>query len=459
VGRFWTAGGRIGRVAALLAVIGGTVAWTGVTREADAGPGLRAPTETVAAQDADDDASPLARDGADGGRVPASSPQTPPGKPHESAERDRTSAVTAPARPRHPPRNRCTNGQLSSEPQVACSSLTPFTLRSVDACFFRGVDMEEGWPVPPYPMSVEELSAGRRRKILALPSAVRGSFNEPRGPVHFGVDVETADRGPVYAMRSGVVWSIEDRGVVHVGDAGAYLSYWHVSPLPSLAVGRYVQRGQLIGRVHGSSRHVHVSEWYEPCGGMVDPRRPAGPLHDPEDEAAPRIGRLTAYVADGSAFVHIDPDAAIAPDPGRRMSRRALSGLVDLRADVSILPQHRTGTFAQLPLAPAAIRTYLAPLGNHRVALGTVYTYNGVRLVEAGAVDRLWAHGTHRRNDCFYRLDDPTSSCGVRMSYHVGGPSGYDTRAVPDGRYQFCIEALSHTDVLSRRCTPVAIEN
>jgi hypothetical protein len=341
---------------------------------------------------------------------------------------------------------------------VACSPIVPFTLRSVDACFYRGADVEEGWPVPPYPISIAELSAGRRQRILALPSAVRGGFNEPRGPVHFGVDVETSDRGPVYAMRSGIVWGIEDRGVIHVGDAASYLSYWHVSPAPSVAVGRHVERGQLIGRVHGSSRHVHISEWYEPCGGLVDPRRPAGPLHDPGDAAAPRIGRLTAYVADGSAFTHFDPDAEAAADPGRRTSRRALSGVVDLRADVSVLPQRRTKTFAQLPLAPPAIRTYLAPLGNHRVALGAVFTYNGVRLVDAGAVDRLWAHGTHRRNDCFYQVG-ATSSCAVRMSYHVGGPNGFDTTAVPDGRYQVCVEALSHNDVLSRRCTPVRIEN
>ena len=43
--------------------------------------------------------------------------------------------------------------------------------------------------------------------------------------------------------------------------------------------------------------------------------------------------------------------------------------------------------------------------------------------------------------------------------YHVGGPHGFDTRRVPDGRYDYCVGALTINNVAATRCTRVTIAN
>ena len=348
-------------------------------------------------------------------------------------------------------------------------SLPTFSLRRVDPCFYRGPGTAESWPVPPYPNTLDGKTGTKRLAVLSQPSAIRGSLNEPRGPVHLGNDVETSDRGPVYAMRAGHVsriWRPEyglEATVVNIGDSEAALEYWHVRPRPGLHVGQWVERGELIGHVLAAMWHVHINEWYEPCGGYVDPRRPGGPLHDRSDTSAPQIGPLTAYVADWRAFAPQRSVTAVAlqiPELARRIALESLSGVVDLRADVSVTPTRRMRTFEQMPFAPAAIRAYLARPSRPAVAVSAVFVYNGVRLLRGDAsLWRLWAHGTYRSNACYWTGGDPNARCGFRMSYHVGGPYGLDTTRVPNGRYTYCVEALSNTSVRSSRCTPVRIVN
>lgn len=359
----------------------------------------------------------------------------------------------------------CADAKANSQSRSASISavrLVPFTLRNVAPCFYRGPDGAQSWPVPPYPSTVERKSTAGRLIALSQPSAIRGSFNEPRGEVHFGIDVETRDRGPVYAMRSGPVLGLKLTRL-SIGNSTALLSYWHVAPLRSLRVGQQVERGQLIGHVLAGYWHVHVSEWYEPCGGWVDPRRPAGPLHDPDDNSAPTIGTLTARAVDSLAFAPqsaVDLKALLTPDRARPMDLAHLSGIVDLRADVSVMPSGRMKTFPQMPFAPAALRAYLTPLANRHASIGPVFTYNGVRLVKSdGGLWHLWAHGTYRSNSCYFHPGDPSRPCGFRISYHVGGPQGLDTRRVPNGDYEYCIEALGDSNASTRRCTIVTISN
>jgi hypothetical protein len=47
----------------------------------------------------------------------------------------------------------------------------------------------------------------------------------------------------------------------------------------------------------------------------------------------------------------------------------------------------------------------------------------------------------------------------MRMVWHVGGPHGFNTTTVPDGRYKYCVEALTIAGVDGRRCTVVKISN
>ena len=92
-----------------------------------------------------------------------------------------------------------------------------FTLRSVDARCFTAPTASGGWPFAP----------------TTAVHPIRGSFDEPRDPVHIGVDVEAPrDQAPVYAMQAGTVRHIAadhfDVYATH-GHKGTYLQYWHVS--------------------------------------------------------------------------------------------------------------------------------------------------------------------------------------------------------------------------------------
>ena len=139
------------------------------------------------------------------------------------------------------------------------------------------------------------------------------------------------------------------------------------------------------------------------------------------------------------------------------MALDALSGTVDLRANVTDTPKRRMQHNPQMPLAPAAIRAYLAPAANvHRhVFMRTIF--DGSRLLPTGSpLWHYWAFGTYRQNACYFSAG---ATCGMRMVWHVGGPHGFNTTTVPDGTYKHCVEALTIAGVDGRRCTVVKISN
>ena len=144
------------------------------------------------------------------------------------------------------------------------------------------------------------------------------------------------------------------------------------------------------------------------------------------------------------------------PDPARPVALDALSGTVDLRASVTDMPKVRMQHSPQLPLAPAAIRAYLAPPGDTHRHLFMRTIFDGSRLLPSGSsLWHYWAFGTYRRNGCYYT---PGAFCGMQMVWHVGGPQGFDTTTVPNGSYKYCVEALTIAGVDARRCTVVKIK-
>lgn len=324
----------------------------------------------------------------------------------------------------------------------AAQELEPLSLAEADArCFSIRFPAESAWPVAP----------------TGVPAAVRGSFNEPRGPVHQGVDVEALDEAPVYSIAAGFVTGLR-KWKIRVKTGATTLSYWHIAPEPGLAHGDPVARGELLGRARPNYDHVHVSERTAGCG-VVDPRRPGGPLHDPLNTAAPRIGELAAYEV-RHAFGHppsVGLEGRDYTDAAEPLPLDALSGVVDLRAEIDVLPDRRLARSVQLPGAPAAIRAWLALLDTPEHAVGPVFRWSGARAIDPRRVWRLWAAGTYRSALCYFPTHDPADVCGFRLVFHVGGPSGFDTNAVPEGRYQFCVEAVSVNDVSARSCTEVAV--
>lgn len=307
-------------------------------------------------------------------------------------------------------------------------------------CFSVPFPAGSAWPVVP----------------TEAPAPVRGSFNEPRGPIHQGVDVEALDEAPVYSIAAGIVSGLRP-WKVRVKTKSTTLAYWHVAPAASLAVGDAVERGELLGFVRGNYDHVHVTEQVPACG-IVDPRRPGGPLHDPLNTEPPRIGALSAYRV-RHAFAQ--PPLGLAgrdfDDAAEPLALDALDGVADLRAEIDVMPVRRLARSVQLPGAPAAIRAWLAAPDAPERAVGPVFSWSGARLIESRRVWRLWAPGTYRSSLCYFDTRGPAEPCGFRLVFHVGGPGGFDTNGIPAGSYQYCVEAVSINDVRALRCTPVTI--
>ncbi|MGN6379488.1 MAG: hypothetical protein ACTHNU_11100 [Gaiellales bacterium] len=334
---------------------------------------------------------------------------------------------------------------------LAASSSPPavpaLTLRSTDRCFFAPAVPGSGvWPLQP----------------LGAAHPIRGSFNEPRGSSpHFGVDIQALrDRAPVYAMAPGTIIGLSrPGGHFSIGESGAYYSYWHVALLSRLAMGDWVGRGQLVGYVQHGFYHVHLSEYEGGCG-WVDPRRPTGALHDRRDTEWPGIGPITAYAASGSAFTSDNTRLlpSLQHDPATRLAMDDLHGVVDFRADVTDMPDDRMRYQLQLPLEVAAIRAYMAPATDRFRMIGRLrHVYDGARLLHpAGGLWRVWAFGTYRVNLCYFSIH---GRCGAAYVWHVGGRSGFNVAELANGRYQFCVQAITVNGERNHRCAPVVVNN
>jgi hypothetical protein len=321
-----------------------------------------------------------------------------------------------------------------------------FTLRSVDARCFEAKPSPGGWPFAP----------------TTSVHPIRGSFDEPRDPVHIGVDVEApSDQAPVYAMQAGTVKNVQPdhfNVVAKGGPKGSYLQYWHVKLASNIHAGTVVRRRALLGTVKPHMLHVHISEYVPGCG-LVDPARPDGLLADPYNTEWPKIGTLSAMAAGPRAFVPLSvgqPPTEL-PDPARPVALDALSGTVDLRTSVTDMPKLRLRHNPQMPLAPAAIRAYLAPPANIHRHLFMRTIFDGSRLLPSGSpLWHYWAFGTYRQNACYFKTG---ATCGMQIVWHVGGPNGFNTTTVPNGSYKYCVEARTIAGVDARRCTAVKIAN
>ena len=269
---------------------------------------------------------------------------------------------------------------------------------------------------------------------------------------HWGVDVSTSrDDAPVYAMTSGVI-----NDVVSIGNNAHFrigpFFYYHV--FVRFPAGTYVSRGERVGTIHHHARHVHLAE-IEPGCGLLDPRRPTGPLRDPLNTEHPVVQNLTADVANGAAFRRFP--AWRTPDPATPLALIGLRGVVDFRAEIFDMPVRKTRYWPQQPLMVAAVRSWLAPLHQRfRRYGGAITAYDGSTwLSTTTAYYRVMAHGSVHVRSC---IQNPARRCDNRYILHVAG-SGFDTRGVPDGWYHYCVSALTIRNIRTTRCWPVRIQN
>ena len=322
-----------------------------------------------------------------------------------------------------------------------------------------------------HPRLVPWLTLGQLSSCFAAPSPpsrwplinefvthpVRSGFNDPRGTMaHFGVDIEAPDQAPAYAMLGGTILGDIRRGTWDEAfRVGPYV-YYHVNLPASLGDGSYVTAGQELGRIHQGMRHVHVSEIEGACG-LVDPRRPSGPLRDPRDVEHPTIGPLTAFVANSTAYEPF-PYGPGPPrhDPSTPLRLDALHGVVDFRSLVEDIPTHRTTYAPQQPLMVSGVRSYLAPVGHPFDAVGpALVALRGASVIPPGDVFHVLARGTRYVAMCEYLNTRP---CLIRLVLHVAG-LGVNTRAVPNGDYMYCVTAVTIGNRAAEHCTPVTILN
>jgi hypothetical protein len=332
----------------------------------------------------------------------------------------------------------------------------PFTLARVDRCFFAPPPAGTvGWPLAP----------------LHRAHGIRGSFNGVRGSSpHYGADVEAVRNGaPVYAVAAGTV-TRHRPGVRHFSirtpGAGHSILYDHVIPAPGIATGAWVSSGRLIGHIVPAYYHVHVSELDAACG-WVDPMRPTGPLHVAQNTEAPTIEPLHAFAANAAAFRRFDTsrNPAHEVNPATPMPLTSLHGVVDLRAEIHDWPRRLMVDRPQLELEVAAIRSYLAPVSDRHAHVSRMkMIFDGATLLDPArhgtTIWHIWAFGTWR-NSAGYFQKGPGARVNLGTAYvwHVGGITGLHTGRYPNGKYLYCVQALTDNGVRATRCTPVVIDN
>jgi hypothetical protein len=288
------------------------------------------------------------------------------------------------------------------------------------------------------------------------PHTVHSGFNDMHGQdpmyAHWGVDVSTSTKqAKVYAMTSGVIGSLVASG----GDAhfriGPFFYYHVISRLPA---GSHVARGEWVGHIVKGTDHVHVTE-IEPGCGIVDPRRPTGPLIDPKNDEHPTVENLSADVANAAAY-RIFP-AWRTPDPAKPLALNHLHGVVDFRAEIFDMPVRKTRDHPQQPLMVAAVRSWLAPLTKTWRRYGKPITaFDGSTwLTGTRAYYDVMAHGSVHVRSCF---TNPARRCENRYILHVAG-RGIDTRRFPDRWYHYCVSALTIRNLRTTQCWQVRIEN
>ena len=331
--------------------------------------------------------------------------------------------------------------------------LVAFTFANISRrCFYAAPPTGSGgWPFPTF----------------SVPHAIRGGLNEPRTPMHFGVDVATSvDQNGAWTIAPGRVIAFGPVGHhLTIGTGTANYQYWHIIFARGIRLGTIVRDHTFLGWILRGYLHVHISEWHEGCG-FIDPRRPTGALRDPLNTERPAIGDLTAKVANAAAFapLQLGVDPATRHDTATPEALTALHGIVDLRASITDTPVRKPSIVKQLPLVPSAIRGWFAPAQHIGLGYGAGFHFDGSTVWGTAKLHQLhitlanlWAFGTWYQPYCYWHYG--SGPCAADYVWHIGGFHGFDTRQIRNGRYLYCIQALTIHAAQSFRCTQVTVAN
>lgn len=304
-------------------------------------------------------------------------------------------------------------------------------------------DEWRGWPVLP----------------LHRQHPIRGSFLDPRahdrlGAVyHNGVDIAVRDDIPgrgappgrthrVYAIEGGQVTGATAPGVRGLVDI-AHFRYEHVDVL--VRPGDVVQPGQQIAWAWKGDWHVHLSEFVELPDGhrvFVNPLRPGGKLAPYVDTAKPVIEDVRFYTPAVPAWGRRPVNVARYPQAGRRLNKRRLSGLVDVRARIAD-PQSFIGWFKGKPWLAAPHHPFRVSVSVAQHGTGRVFhdreVFRSEQILELSA-GAHFAPGTEQNlsaGGCVRR--HAALRCRGIYWFRLFPPPFLNTRQLPSGRYRISV--------------------
>ncbi|MFN0154645.1 MAG: hypothetical protein ACKVUT_09720 [Gaiella sp.] len=316
-----------------------------------------------------------------------------------------------------------------------------------------------GWPVAP----------------VTAQHPIRGSFDDPRpSGYHIGIDVGVRDDQPeagappgrthrVYAVEGGTVEVAANVGAVgcvnRVIRIGRF-AYWHADPLGTVASGQTVAAGDPIGWTCNGLWHVHLSEWTTVNGvrTWVNPLRPGGKVAPYVDTAKPAIRGIRFFRPANTSW-QLDGNVVAAPAAGTELDRDALSGRVDVRAEIADPQSFRgwmTGQLSRLYADhhPYRVRLTLRRLGATGPPLLLRDVFRGERVLGRGeevtVIPPSVAPEFHYAPELRQNLGAvkcvavaPVSCAGryVLRLFARPGARFWDTRTVPDGEYRITVQA------------------
>jgi hypothetical protein len=221
-----------------------------------------------------------------------------------------------------------------------------------------------GWPVKPFNHQ----------------HPVRANLNDPRNgdgeakSFHFGIDITAPVGAPVYAVESGKVFLTRGRMAVAVVAAASTFGYWHVRP--AVRNHQIVQLHQLLGHIvdEGGGAHVHFAERGRRNGLYLNPLRPGG-IGPYVDRTPPRVATVEFLRG------------------GREVDAHALSGRVDVVADIRDMPPMLVpAPWRHLPVTAARIRWSLTYGSRPVLAPRTVI--NSDHMLSGSMYNKIFAPGT-----------------------------------------------------------------
>jgi hypothetical protein len=313
---------------------------------------------------------------------------------------------------------------------------------------------------------------------------VRSSFLDPRGldenglaGYHFGIDISVNDRRPgpgasgpfshrVYAVESGMTDVRKRVDSAPCADrrlAVGHFAYWHVSPTVPDNV--WVHAGDAIGWTCLGEWHVHLSEWQLLDGRhvWVNPLHSDGKLLPYVDTEPPLIRALRFFTPPLTRWhPHVD---LMQPDTAQHLRASELHGLVELRAEIEDLQSfsgwlgchRRLGTRLHPYRVAVSIRSLAArALVLNRVAFQSDQIPSTPYLVH-------YAPGTIENvpmSECV--AAQAATVCTGELWFRPFSrfkQEFWDTREVPNGRYEVVVRAWDVRGNMSTRGVRVVVRN